>query len=109
MTFHFTQNQNLNFNVMVIFFMLLLQSFAFPLSAQDEIENYKHLLKGYPEVQKNQLMRVISFTTQKHPGKVVGITRQIDNDATYFKVKLLNSEGELKTYYIDKNISEINP
>lgn len=107
MIFRISIIQNFIFRVLIGIF--LLQSLGLSVSAQAADENYNHLLKGYSEAQKNQLKRVISFTTQKYPGKVVGITQQSDNEAAFFKVKLLNPQGQLKTYYLDKSISKISP
>lgn len=92
---------------------LLTLSLALSISGMPRLltasENYDHLIRSYPEAQKSQLKRAISFTTQKHPGKVISINQQTDNEEQYFKIKLLNTKGQLKTYHVNKAINKISP
>lgn len=72
-------------------------------------DNHEYLLSNYPESQKGQMQHIISFTTRRYPGKILGISRNMENDERYFKVKLLNPKGQVKTYYLDKTVSKISP
>lgn len=97
-----------SFKVFISLFLVLYLN-GMPSFLNAAPENYDYLLRSYPETEKTQLKRAINLTTQKYPGKVIGINQQTDNEDQYFKVKLLNTKGQLKTYYVNKSLNKISP
>ena len=80
-----------------------------PLFAQDSTQEQSALLERYSEQERTQLKRAMRFTTRKHPGRIIAIKTQTGNPDKYFRIKLLNDSGRMKTYYVNHSITQISP
>ena len=100
------RNTRLKKTLMLSSLLLLLSLFAQTGIAR---EQHRLLLSQFKEPDKSLFRQVLQLVDQQRSGRVISVERPAIDEIRHYRVKLINKNGRLETYYVNKDINQLKP